>query len=69
MNHWVDYGSEHILTNASGQLLARVTKRGCCWYASLGHEPVSSGRFKGLGDAKRVAEKLVEGQKECVRGH
>jgi len=69
VNRWVDYGTEHILTNDSGAVLARVTKRGCCWYASLGYEPGSSGRFKGLGDAKRVAEKLVEGSKEFVRGH
>lgn len=66
---WEDFGTEHILTNTVGQVLARVTKRGCCWYASLGHEPVSSGRFKGLGDAKRVAEKLVEGSQERVRGY
>ena len=69
VSSWKDYGSEHLFVDDDGQILARVTKRGCCWYASLGHAPVSSGRFKSLADAKRVAEHLVAGAAETVRGH
>jgi hypothetical protein len=56
---WQDHGSEHVWLDDYGKIMARVTKRGCCWYASLGSQPVSSGRFKNLDDAKRVAEQLV----------
>lgn len=57
---WKDNGSEHILSTASGVVFGRVTKRGCCWYASIGNEPASAARFARVDDAKRMIEKLVK---------
>jgi len=67
--YWVDHGAEHQLMSVEGQILARAYKHGCCWFASLGSQPTSSGRFKDLDTAKLVAEKLVADSKAVVRGH
>jgi hypothetical protein len=64
---WKDYGDEQILHNDDGQILARVNKRGCCWYAALGRDPMSSGRFRTRAEAKLVAEKLVQDSQAVVR--
>lgn len=56
---WKDNKTEHILSNDVGIVLGRVTRRGCCWYASIGDQPASAARFSRIDDAKRIVEKLV----------
>jgi hypothetical protein len=65
--YWADHGDEHRLLSVEGLTLARVYRHGCCWFAALGSQPTSSGRFKDLDVAKRVAEKLVEDSQAVVR--
>lgn len=58
--HWINFGVENHFVSESGEILARVTKNGCCWYATIGQQPMSSGRFSRLEDAKFIVEKLLE---------
>lgn len=57
---WINYGVEHQYVNEAGIVQAKVTKNGCCWYASLGEYPMSNGRFSRLDDAKYIVEKLLK---------
>jgi hypothetical protein len=57
--NWKDNKTEHVLSDSAGAVLGRVTKRGCCWYATIGNQPASAARFSRIEDAKRIVEKLV----------